>query len=155
MIHEVTGDLLTSGADVICHQVNYHGVMGGGIAASIREKMLSPKRYAAYVMHCQRLERNALGTVLFTPTCTEKGIVANLFSQDDFTTDYDALRSCLKYVEKAARIMNWTVALPGNMGCGIAHGDWDEVFKVIQEVFGESPVELTIVYWYADQADKL
>lgn len=150
MIHEIIGDLLTSGADVICHQVNYHGVMSGGIAASIREKMLPTMQYAVYVDYCQRLGRNALGTVLFLHTCIDRGIIANLFSQDDFTTDYEALRFCLKNVEKAARIMSWTGALPGNMGGGIAHGDWNEVMKVINDVFEKSPVELTIVYWYAN-----
>ena len=32
------GDLLESGCDYICHQVNCQGVMGSGIAKSIREK---------------------------------------------------------------------------------------------------------------------
>ncbi len=155
MIKEITGDLLTVDADVICHQVNYFGVMGGGIATAIRDRLLSKRKYATYVDYCQRLGRNALGTVLFTPTLASKGIVANLFSQDNFTTDYDALYDCLNTVEKTARRACWTVALPGNMGCGIADGDWGEVMKIINQVFDESPVELTIVYWNMNNTSKL
>lgn len=155
MVRETTGDLLTFNANLICHQVNYYGVMGGGIAASIREKMLSEAQYAKYVMHCANNGKNALGGTLYLPTHDSNTVIANLFSQDDFTTDYTALRCCLKNVEKVARVMGWTVALPGNMGCGIAAGDWGTVYKIIQEIFAESSVELTIVYWYADRPGKL
>ena len=44
---------------------------------------------------------------------------------------------------------NWSVALPGYIGCGIAGGDWDAVRGIIWDVFKYSPVMLTIVYWYA------
>ena len=34
----IKGDLLKADADVICHQVNLQGVMGGGLALSIAMK---------------------------------------------------------------------------------------------------------------------
>lgn len=40
MIKEIQSDLLTCGADIICHQVNFEGIMGGGVALSIRNKLL-------------------------------------------------------------------------------------------------------------------
>ena len=44
MVHEMTGDLLSCDADYICHQTNFYGVMGAGVAASIHSKLLSPDR---------------------------------------------------------------------------------------------------------------
>ena len=35
MVIEVYGNALESDCDVLCHQVNLHGVMGAGIAALI------------------------------------------------------------------------------------------------------------------------
>ena len=34
----IKGDLLETNADIICHQVNLQGVMGGGLALSIARK---------------------------------------------------------------------------------------------------------------------
>lgn len=48
MVREITGDLLSCDADVICHQVNYYGVMGGGIAAAIRRRVLTDSQYSNY-----------------------------------------------------------------------------------------------------------
>lgn len=146
MIYETTGDLLEFSANIICHQVNYYGAMGGGIAYAIRRKVLSAADYQQYIDYC-KFGKTTLGDVQFLPRSDENsGIVANLFSQDDFYTDYDALYSCLRKVELIARQLGFTVALPGNMGCGIAHGDWDEVRGIIQKVFGKSAVKLTIVW---------
>lgn len=36
----IKGDLLNCGADIICHQTNFFGMMGGGVAASIWNKLL-------------------------------------------------------------------------------------------------------------------
>lgn len=35
MITHHNGDLLKSGCDIICHQVNLQGIMGGGLAKQI------------------------------------------------------------------------------------------------------------------------
>lgn len=156
MIKEVTGDLLTCGANIICHQVNYLGVMGGGVAYSIRKKMLSDENFAQYKDFCAKNGSKTLGRVLwlypgqkFYPTQA----IANLFSQrtkeDDNgnLTSYSALKRCLKSVEGYARKHNLTVAVPAKIGCGIAGGDWQYVQSIIRDIFVDSPVELTIVYW--------
>lgn len=38
----IKGDLLNCGADIICHQTNFFGMMGGGVAASIWNQLLEP-----------------------------------------------------------------------------------------------------------------
>jgi len=48
----VDGDLLTSNADYICHQVNTDGVMGGGIALQIKNKF--PHVFNAHYDFCKQ-----------------------------------------------------------------------------------------------------
>ncbi len=56
------------------------------------------------------------------------------------------MRDCLEQVEAYALQYGYRVALPGFLGCGIAGGNWNTVHHIIGEVFGASPVPLTIVY---------
>ena len=151
MVRETLGDLLKYDADILCHQTNFTGVMGGGIAATIREEVLTDSQYMEYQALCEQLGEALLGTVQYLPAKDGKTI-ANLFSQNDWDagpvlTNYEALRACLNDVESYAREHGSTVALPGFIGCGIAGGDWKTVRRIIEEVFRESPVDCTIVFW--------
>lgn len=145
MVVEKDGDILTSGADIICHQVNCMGVMGAGLAKQIRDKY--PHTYAQYKIKCNEIKAGVggLGDVML---CDEGDcIIANLFAQyrygrDRRYTDYDALRKCLHETVGAAE--RWSVvedkrcriALPYGLGCGLAGGDWGIVRNIIEEIFG-------------------
>ncbi len=152
MVYEATGDLLTCDVDLICHQTNFHGVMGGGVALSIRNKLLSRNMYMEYERICAEQGRELLGTVQYLPAKT-RYLIVNCFCQDDRVQDdggitrYDCMRKCLEQVEAYARQHAYRVALPGFIGCGIAGGDWNTVRQIIDEVFSASSVSLTIVYW--------
>ena len=72
----------------------------------------------------------------------------NLFAQENYGydgkcyTNYDALRECLndvKYVCSEDTI----VAIPYLMGCHRGGGDWNVVYKMIEEVFDDN-VEVLI-----------
>lgn len=65
MVREIKGDLLKCDANVLCHQTNYYGVMGGGIALSIKNKVLTPMQYSAYQNYCYMRGEAALGTVQY------------------------------------------------------------------------------------------
>ena len=74
MVHEMTGDLLSCDADYICHQTNFYGVMGAGVAASIHSKLLSPASYSVYQRLCRKMGRDLLGEVQYLPgTSKEPG----------------------------------------------------------------------------------
>jgi O-acetyl-ADP-ribose deacetylase (regulator of RNase III) len=146
MVREIKGDLLKCDANVLCHQTNYYGVMGGGIALSIKNKVLTPMQYSAYQNYCYMRGEAALGTVQYLCIEQHKRVIANLFSQYDMGTDYEMLRKCLYDVKNYAAEHGYTVAVPGYIGCGIAGGDWSTVHDIIFEVFNDA-VELTIVYW--------
>lgn len=152
MIEEIKGDLLTSGADILCHQTNYVGVMGAGIAYAIKTKLLTQEQYTEYQQYCQLHGAAALGSVQFIHLSNGQ-YVANVFSQDDFyskrkdtITDYSAMEKALIEVDKFALANRLTVAIPGYMGCGIAGGDWEKVRHIIRKVFRHSRTDCTIVY---------
>lgn len=155
MIKEVLGDLLTCGADIICHQTNCRGVMGAGVARQIRDKLLTKEQYEKYQTFCHKHGSNLLGHVQWFRV-SDNLVVANLFGEDIPTgtgldTDYDALKKCFVRVEEVAREKQKTVAIPGYIGCGLAGGDWTKVlYEIIVPIFQNSPVELTIVYFEKD-----
>lgn len=156
MIKEVHGDLLTCGADILCHQVNYHGVMGGGVAYAIATKLFTPDDYTAYQVLCLQRRDRLVGSVQYIQSSIDpRYTIANLFSQDErlavmgfaSITDYSAMEHGLIHLEQYACIAKKSVAVPGYIGCGIAGGDWTRVKAILDRVFGDdSDVSLTIVY---------
>ena len=154
MLTETTGDILKIDNGIICHQVNYRGVMGGGIAADIAENILSEEQYQEYADFCKERGRAALGTVQFMG-CPGGLIVANMFCQDEDRarggatdagiTDYDAMQKCLVRVRSMATLQGKRVYIPRKLGCGIAGGNWDTVRYLIRDVFVSCPVEAYIL----------
>lgn len=148
MIEIVKGDLLQSNLPLIAHQTNCLGVMGAGIARSIKSKWSSV--FNQYVDYCKQLNysRALLGKCQICPTGDNK-YVANLFGEYSFTesvapfenrhTDYDALRESLNSLKQQALEMWITdVGIPYKLGCGLAGGDWDGVvYPMIQEIFND------------------
>lgn len=152
MIKHIECDIFESGARYILHQVNCQGVMGSGVAKQVREKY--PKVYDAYKRWCDTMPHNALlGMVQFVKTKEEYNTsfhgILNLFAQDNFGydgkcyTDYESLRKCLIYVRNCL-VGHPTIAIPYLMSCHRGGGDWNVVYKMIEEVFGDSDCEVLI-----------
>lgn len=145
MIKIKEGNILNATEDIIGHQVNCRGVMGGGLAKQIRDKY--PHVYSLYKGECKRGDRDILmGSNLVIDIDGGK-YVANLFGQDGYgrgkqQTEYWALRKALKKLENFASKNNYTVALPYGLGCGLAGGDWDVVYQMIEETIKEVDVVL-------------
>lgn len=126
---EKEGDCLSTMTDILLHQVNLDGIMGGGIALQIATKYPSVEReYTKY-------NNKVLGEVLFTKV--DNYVIGNCFSQDkNFNTDYEALKKCLEKVKKYMDINElYSIAIPYKYGCGIANGDWDVVKKIFIDAF--------------------
>lgn len=137
MIKEASGNILNCKEDIIIHQVNVQGIMGGGLARQLANQY--PKLEKFYSQHCKDLDNdyNLLkGTVLYYGDY--KKTIANLFSQkSNFDTDYIAMQKGLDYIKAWARNNNLTIAIPYKIGCGIANGDWNKVRKIIEKVFSD------------------
>jgi hypothetical protein len=147
MIKHIKCDIFESGADVICHQVNCQGVMGSGVAKQVREKY--PWVYGEYKEACNS-NMPAFDLLGWTQCVyiNETQMIANIYAQENYGydgkcyTDYKALRDGLK------NIVEWypnkSVAIPYLMGCHRGGGDWNVVYKMIEEVFADFDGEVLI-----------
>ena len=158
MITYKKGNLLNSGCNIICHQVNCQKVMGSGIAKQIRD--IFPLCYENYKKFVTRNgKEKCLGDVYFY-RARDNTIIANMFSQFDYLprgvrhTDYDAFRSCCKHIKQFLDFDNFNsyslvqqvrVGFPYKIGCGLGGGDWEIIAKIIEEEFG-SP-KYTVEIW--------
>jgi O-acetyl-ADP-ribose deacetylase (regulator of RNase III) len=159
MIKHIKCDIFESGADIICHQVNCQGVMGSGIAKQVKNKY--PKVYKEYKKRCDIYSPKAmLGTAQFVGTKGEYDTpflgIFNLFGQEKFGydgkcyTDYTALYKCFEKVKESLDLaltenkQSYTIAIPYLLGCARGGGSWDIVYKMIEEVFGNSNCEVLI-----------
>lgn len=136
------GDLLKAREDILVHQVNIDGIMGGGVAKQIAEKYPKAEReYISICNHYKNSYENLRGMVDLT---LENGkYIASIFSQDkNFNTDYEAMKKALEIVKEFAKQENLSVAIPYKIGCGIANGEWEKVLEVINEVFKDYSVSL-------------
>lgn len=150
MIEIVEGNLLNATEDIIEHQVNCKGVMGSGLAKQIKSKYNGV--YLQYKRECDEELKRSGGTqfLLGHTLNVEVGkgkYVSNLFGQDGYGrdtmyTDYPSLKRALIKLEKFARKNNLTVALPYGIGSGLAGGNWETVYKIIEHVFGDYEVAL-------------
>lgn len=129
------GDLLESGCDFICHQVNCQGVMGRGIAKSIKDKW--PEVYNIYKHHCF-CASYLLGTVQICELKNKQTII-NMFAQNNYGyngqryTSYDAFYNCLceliLYIPEGSRI-----GFPYGIGCVRGGANWNIIETMIKEV---------------------
>jgi len=149
------GDLLTSKAELLLHQVNCKGVMGSGVAKAIRDKW--PIVYEKYRSFYEKeVEQNKkptsalLGLVLpVSISSTQK--VMNLFGEDCYGydgkrhTSYDAIYDCLEKtasycVEKNVK----TIALPYKMSSDRGGADWNVIMAMVESTFKNTDVTVEI-----------
>lgn len=159
MIEIVNGDLLQSNLPLIAHQTNCLGVMGAGIARSIKNKWADV--YIQYTYFCKNFEysKNLLGRCQICTTGESPiKFVANLFGEYSFTesvapyknrhTDYDALKKALLHLKAICEDTEITeIGIPYKLGCGLAGGDWDGVvYPMLQELFANDSTITLYIY---------
>ncbi|PPB12881.1 macro domain-containing protein [Brevibacillus laterosporus] len=141
----INGDLLDATENIIGHQVNCKGVMGAGVAKLIKQQYTDA--FESYIRTCRLPIDEILGSCQIVRVGQDK-FIANLFGQKDFGrsakqyTDYEALKTALQSLKEQAKANQLSVALPFNIGCGLANGDWKVVEEIINEVFSDYHVSL-------------
>lgn len=147
MIKIVNGDITKATEEVIGHQVNCSMAMGSGVARALMEKF--PDLKNDYLRFSKRYAtpEDRLGKMQIVGTPTK--LIANLFGQLSFGrsktvvyTDYKALNKSLIDLKDYAKLREFSVCLPYGIGCGLANGDWDVVYPMIDEVFDGYEVTL-------------
>lgn len=158
MVHYVTGNLLDSDCQVICHQVNCQGAMNSGIARAIRSKW--PEVYYEYKEKYDWAKGSAsqhkeitvtpaaylLGSIQCVRVYSQKESkikeVVNMFSQEKYGyngaqyTSFDAFMNCLWGI-KAAFAPGVTIGFPDHIGCCRGGANWRIIRTMIEEVLGE------------------
>lgn len=114
MIKIVQGNILDCEEDIIVHQVNIQGIMGGGLARQLSDKFKHLEEN--YRLYCGNKTFETLrGRVYFY---VSDKIIANIFSQElNFNTDYGAMLYCLKMVKDFAKENKMSVCIPYGIGC--------------------------------------
>lgn len=139
-------DIFAGNEQVIGHQTNCQGVMGSGIAKIVKEKF--PTCYEEYHSLCNSYENkeDLLGKCQMCKVGNKK-YIANLFGQCKYGTDkcysdYEAFEKALTQLKYECVGKELSVALPYNISCGRAGGDWNIVYNIIKKVFSDYPVIL-------------
>ncbi|MDT0160376.1 macro domain-containing protein [Bacillus sp. AG4(2022)] len=146
MIRMLEGNILNAPENIIGHQVNCQGVMGAGLAIQIRSKY--PEVYTNYKEFVAEYRNKLLLGKMQLVTCGENKWVANLFGQFSYGrrkpvyTHYGALEDALRDLKNFAKEHGLSVALPYGIGCGLAGGDWEDVYAIIDGVFHNYEVVL-------------
>ena len=134
------------GVDAIAHVCNCQGVMGSGIAKTIKERY--PQAFNEYRKH-EETRGLTLGSVSVAKFNTHDGskLVLNLHAQEFYGTDgkryldYEAMYECLI---EARHWLNFydikSLGVPYNMGCDRAGGSWTIVEAMIKAVFAKSDI---------------
>lgn len=163
MIKIIDGDLFSTDAKFICHQVNCQGKMASGVALQVKNKF--PNVYNEYVKACADSE-DMLGKIQIVPVNSEwngydcgsllipggEQFVCNLFAQNNYGydgkqyTDIDALNQCFTKLDWLVHEKNNNfmakIAMPYKIGCCRGGADWSEVYKMIEDTFVDCEVEL-------------
>lgn len=126
------GNVLDAKEKIIGHQVNCFGVAGGLAGAVFRKWPYAKNDYMQLIKHVQ--PKSLIGMAHYTGEQRDGHIICNLFGQFEPGAAYNPkrLEQSLEQLGNFARAMDYSVALPWKLSCGIAGGDWEEVQRIIE-----------------------
>ena len=158
MLHIVEGDIVNDNYSFFCQQVNCKGVMGAGLAKQIVAKY--PAVLIQYKQLCLNNAKlclnntNLMGHIqlAYAESGINPRVCVNLFAQygygrDNQYTNYDMFQQCLNVFRSILDdyAPHWTVAFPYGIGCGLAGGDWNVIFPMIQDFANKVKQEVFVV----------
>lgn len=140
-----TGDILKATENIICHQVNVDGVMGGGLALQIANAYPEVERlYKNFCEYCNNDYERLKGRV-YEIEVENKYTIGNCFTQKpNFDTDYEAIKQVFRGYMIECKNQNTTIAVPFKYGCGIAKGDWNIVSKIFEDLSNEYGIDISV-----------
>jgi len=129
MLHEITGDLLTTDAQYICHQCN---CVSDGPAAGLAAAL--SKKYPYCDVYTGRVIRST--TEVRGDGSDESPFIIAMFAQyypgpSKYDNDTVEMREkwfeqCLEEMRKTVNQTVHSVAFPWKIGCGLAGGNWNK-----------------------------
>lgn len=127
------GDILQAPENLICHQVNEYGSMGGGLALQIAIRF--PEVEREYNNYCKIHKTDFLFGKWLLVGIDNGRYICNCFTQKDFNTQYEAIKNIFSYLKELCIEANYSICIPYNYGCGISNGDWRIVESILIDIF--------------------
>ena len=142
MVNIINGNILNCTEDIIIHQVNIQGYMGGGVARQLANQYINlEKEYSKFCKIHNNNYKQLKGKVF--KIMIQGKFIMNMFSQkENFDTDYETMEIALEEIKEYAKDFKLSICIPYGIGCGIANGDWNKVYKIIEKVFSNYDVTL-------------
>lgn len=150
MIHELSGDILFSGAATIAHGVAPNDDFHHGLALQLRERM--PAMYKAFRHECQT--KHPKPGSLWGWLSADGHHIVSLYTQNgSYNHDNRHKPATLSHVNHALHVLRALVqknkvtslALP-RLACGLGGLDWEDVRPVIEKQLGDLNIP---VYLYS------
>lgn len=139
------GDILKATENIICHQVNEDGYMGGGLALQIAIKY--PHVEKEYKQFCDQFKEILYGQCQVIKI-DERKYIANCFTQRKFITNLKDIEQVFRGLLESCKLNNFAIAIPYKYGCGIANGDWNIVSKILEDLSNEYEVDIYVYrFW--------
>lgn len=149
------GNILDATENIICHQVNVYGIMGGGLAKQIASRY--PNVYEKYYNYCKENFNfyGVLGGESYIVNINENQQIANCFTQlPNFDTDYQAIKDCFTTLLTICKETDKTICIPYKYGCGIANGNWNIVSNIFKKLSNKYGVDITVYKLYEENYEK-
>lgn len=160
MIHELSGDILLSGAKAIVQGVSPNDDFLHGLAMQLRERM--PALYKDFRHYCQT--RHPKSGELWTWMSSDGHLIVNLFTQEGaYDHGKKPSRPSLPHVNHALHALSalarkeklQSLALP-RLACGMNGLDWNDVKPLIEHHLGDLgiPVYVYVTYQKGVKANE-
>ena len=135
------GNILKATENIICHQVNEEGIMGGGLALQVATQY--PHVEQEYKKFCNEFKGLLYGQYQVCKIDNKKYIV-NCFTQRKFVTNLKDIENVFRELLESCKLNNFSVCIPLKYGCGIANGNWDEVSKLFEDLSNEYEIDISV-----------
>lgn len=144
-----------SGNCVICHCISADAAMGAGVALALVRKYPDLKPTVQSVLKTTHLD-TSVGHVVFYADSYSHTLIANMVTKQNYwdksTTMPSGhylknLRECLENVRSVMDGLNEKKLVMPKIGCGLDRCNWNDVLQIVDEVFGNSDIGITVCVW--------
>lgn len=148
------GDILQAKENIICHQVNVQGIMGGGLAKQIANTYPDVERkYQQYCKECNYGEL-MIGDYQAISVGSHKYIINCFTQKPNFDTDYEAIKRVFSGLLESCKKNGLSLAVPYGYGSNIANGSWSKISQIFDELSDEYNVPI-VVYRLERENEKI
>ncbi len=147
----VNGDLLDAKETYIAHQCNCISINAKTLAELIFNKYPDSNSYIKRI--------NGIQSTYNTPGTIEifgenEPYIINMYAQyyptkskysnDSINKRIGWFKECLTHISKIENIHITTIAMPFNIGCGAAGGDWNTYYTILTDFANKEKIHITL-----------